>query len=112
VAAKAAAKEIAMIEHKHGIEADKVLEVQGSGDSVHKKLLGAEVQAFRQKGPSWLRCGVISTQADWVADKAVGMGRRKGQWLQAAVRSMQVMDAALEQKFRRAVHSCGCSGEG
>ena len=103
VAAKAAAEEIAMIEHKHGIKADKVLEVQGSGDSVRKKLLGAEVQAFRQKGPSWLRCGVISTQADWVADKAVGMGRRKGQWLQAVVRSMQVMDAALEQKFRRAV---------
>jgi len=103
VAAQTTAEEISAIEQEYGIKAGVVLEILGSGERVCKKRLGPEVQAFRQKGPRWLRCGVVTTQADWVAEKVVGMGRRKGQWLQAVARGMQVMDAALEQKFRRAV---------
>ena len=86
-----------------GIVGERVMERGGSGENRRERQLGEEAKKFRDEDPEWLRCGVITTQAEWVAEHVAGMGRRKGQWLQAVARSKQQSCAQMERKFQGAV---------
>jgi len=85
------------------IDEEQVMERVGQGDTMVERKLGAELKCFREEDQEWMRCGVVTKQAEWVAEHVMGMGRRKGQWLEAVVRSKQQVCAKLERKFRGAI---------
>jgi uncharacterized membrane protein YgcG len=103
VAVRPKPEEVLAQEKTAGLDSECVLERVGGGDDVVERTLGAEVQLFREEDQEWMRYGVITKQAEWVAEHVVGMGRRKGQWLQVVVRGMQRTCAAMERRFQGAI---------
>ena len=105
-------EEVLAQEKTAGLDSESVLERVGGGDDVVERTLGAEVRLCREEDQEWMRCGVITKQAEWVAEHVVGMGRRKGQWLQVVVRGMQRTCALLWSAVFRVRSNCGCSTAG
>jgi hypothetical protein len=109
VAVRPKQEEVLAQEKAAGLDSACVLERVGKGNDVVERTLGAEVQLFREEDQEWMRYGVITKQAEWVAD-ACG---RYGEAQRPVAASGGVGYAAhlrcYGAPFSGSIQLCGCS---